>query len=47
MMAIRKKPFCLRMKGFFASVQEARKILAKKEETKIPLLLIRPLNKLY
>jgi len=37
-MAIRRKPFCLRMKGFFASVQEARKILAKKEETKIPLL---------
>jgi hypothetical protein len=26
------------MKGFFASVQEARKILAKKEKTKIPLL---------
>jgi len=37
-MAIRRKPFCLRIKGFFASVQEARKIFAKKEKTKIPLL---------
>ena len=46
-MAIRKKPFCLRMKGFFASVQEARKIFTKKRKNENPAFKGVDRNKWY